>query len=92
MLCDSVPGHHVFNHLQSLRKSISFRFIPKLLVRPDSPPALEAILKSVGRSPSSQLNSLAPSRASGISGIEQEEIPNFKTVFGANLEREQEQR
>jgi hypothetical protein len=50
---------------------------------------LEAVLKSVGRSPSSQLNSLAPFRASGISGMEQEEIPNLKTAFGANLEREQ---
>jgi hypothetical protein len=25
----SVPGHHIFNHLQPVKNAISFRFIPK---------------------------------------------------------------
>jgi len=80
---------------QSLTVTPKIDFIPfhsKTLGLPGFASRVGSVLKSVGRSPSSQLNSLAPSRASGISGIEQEEIPNFKTVFGANLEREQEQR
>ena len=28
MLFDSVPGHHVFKHLQTSRFAVSFRFIP----------------------------------------------------------------
>lgn len=30
---DSVPGQHVFNSLQAFKNRVSFRFIPKLLVR-----------------------------------------------------------
>src|ERR1022692_728187 len=29
MLCDSVPGHHLFKYLQTSRFAVSFQFIPK---------------------------------------------------------------
>jgi hypothetical protein len=28
MLFDSVPGHHVFSHLQAPKPSVSFHFVP----------------------------------------------------------------
>jgi hypothetical protein len=29
---DSVPGHHIFNNFKTIKKTVSFRFIPKTLV------------------------------------------------------------